>query len=123
MGAGKYLATTGASCSNCQAGKYKASAGANTACDSCAAGKFQNQETQQACVDCPAGKYQNQSMQPTCKDVTKCTFEATAATATTDSVCRVGVTCPGVFCVWNGHHIITKHRRSTERFSWLTSHH
>jgi hypothetical protein len=58
-GAGKYKASAGvnAACDNCEVGKFKASAGVNTACDNCGAGKYSDAAGSNACTNCGSGKY------------------------------------------------------------------
>ncbi len=57
---GKYKASAGvnSACDMCEAGKYKASEGVNTACDNCEAGKYKaSAGVNTACDMCEAGKY------------------------------------------------------------------
>jgi hypothetical protein len=95
---GKYKATAGVNtaCDNCEAGKFKASAGVNTACDNCEAGKY-SASSSTVCADCGTGTYSNVSGSPTCLECTKepCpfpgTFELSSCTRQADKVCQVYV--------------------------------
>ena len=57
--AGKFKASAGVNtaCDDCEAGKHKASTGINIACDECGAGKYSAAQGSSECTGCTAGKY------------------------------------------------------------------
>ena len=58
-GAGTFSAAGASVCTDCAAGKYKSSAGVNTACDDCAADTYMTSGGASACLNCPTGKYKD----------------------------------------------------------------
>jgi hypothetical protein len=65
--AGKHKAAAGVNtaCDNCIAGTFKAAAGVNTACDNCVAGKYSAAAASTVCTNCEAGKSCTTQTQPT----------------------------------------------------------
>jgi hypothetical protein len=93
--AGKFHATTGATCGACPPGKFNAAAGVNTACATCGAGEYQDGTEQTGCKTCANGKYlaawTNDASNDALDDCTDCQAgKFHAATGATCGACPTG---------------------------------
>ena len=97
---GRYSAMKGlwddAQCTECQTGRFSVMPGRTSACDICAAGKYQHERGKAVCLNCSAGRFANVSaprvFDSDCKGCPTGRFSnASGATnATTCNMCQTG---------------------------------